>query len=276
MISNENGMAAEVSIIIVNYNTGVLLYNCLKSIREHVGLDYEVIVADNNSGDDSVTRCAQFWSDDRFRLISIGENLGFSRANNIAASGATGKIFHFLNPDTELAAGMTRDYITALRNPENVYVNPLMNSDGSLENDRMPVPVLKNIILWNKDRGKARYWYKGASVIISGYNFRKIGGWCEDYFLFSEDLDLFYEIWEHGIPIKELPAVIYHLGGGSTRAVSSVDREIMVQKSLRLFFRKHYSTLQYVLCKLYYLLHNLVRHPSAVPLYLKAWLGSLR
>ena len=266
----------EISIIIVNYNTGKLLYDCLDSIRRRVDADFEVIVADNGSSDDSVSGCAEFWKDGRFRLMECYENLGFAKANNRAAAVASGRILHFLNPDTELEDGISDDYKEALLHPDALYVNPLVNRDGSPENDRMPLPLLKDLLLWNFCRRRARYWYKGASLIISSDNFRRIGGWCEDYFLFSEDLDLFYEIWEHGIPIKELPAVIYHLGGGSTRAVSSVDREIMVQKSLRLFFRKHYSTLQYVLCKLYYLLHNLVRHPSAVPLYLKAWLGSLR
>ena len=167
---------------------------------------------------------------------------------------------------------MTRDYITALRNPENVYVNPLMNSDGSLENDRMPVPALKNIILWNKDREKARYWYKGASVIISGYNFRKIGGWCEDYFLYAEDLDFFYEAWRHGIPVRQLHSVIFHLGGGSSSSLwRPLEREIMVQKSNVIFFRKHFSQAQYIASKLYFLFHTLFRHPRALPLYLRAW-----
>ena len=265
-----------ISIIIVNYNTGKLLFNALDSIRRSLACEYEVIVADNASQDESVSLCSSFWSDRRFILLRTGANLGFSRANNMAAGISSGEILHFLNPDTEITSAMESDYEKAVAEPSYVYVNPLINADGSHENDMMPIPSLRDIFFWNFRRKKARFWYKGASVIISRGNFEKLGGWCEDYFLFSEDLDLFYEIWEHGIPIKELPAVIYHLGGGSTRAVSSVDREIMVQKSLRLFFRKHYSTLQYVLCKLYYLLHNLVRHPSAVPLYLKAWLGSLR
>ena len=54
-------MLPKVSIIIVNYNTGKLLYNCLDSIRKYVNLDYEVFVADNKSDDDSVARCRECW-----------------------------------------------------------------------------------------------------------------------------------------------------------------------------------------------------------------------
>lgn len=265
-------MNPEVSIIIVNYNTGDLLYNCLRSILSNVGVGYEVIVADNCSSDGSVSACAGFWKDSRFRIIRLESNSGFSRANNMAAAQASGKIFHFLNPDTELAEGIDSDYIAALEHPEAVYVNPLVNRDGTLENDRMPIPVLRDILLWNVGSSKARYWYKGASVIISSENFRRAGGWCEDYFLFAEDLDLFYEFWEHGIPVKEARTRIFHLGGGSTSSVwRSLDREVMVQKANRIFFRRHFSHFQYVLSKLYFLFHNIFRHPSRVPLYVRAW-----
>ena len=235
-------MLPKVSIIIVNYNTGKLLYNCLDSIRKYVNLDYEVFVADNKSDDDSVARCREFWENDAFVLLQMEKNIGFAKANNVAAVKATGKILHFLNPDTELSLGITQDYLQAMLHAESVYVNPLVNGNGSLENDRMPIPVLKNIKLWNAGSEDAEYWYKGASVIISAENFRRIGGWCEEYFLFAEDLDLFYRIMEQGIPVREAGSVIFHLGGGSTSSLwKSLDREIMVQKSNRIFFRKYYK-----------------------------------
>ena len=265
-------MTPEVSIIIVNYNTGNLLYNCLKSIKANAGTGFEVIVADNNSGDGSISCCADFWNDGRFRLLRLDRNYGFSRANNMGAALASGTILHFLNPDTELQQDIDQDYAEALKHPDAVYVNPLVNRDGSMENDRMPLPVLRDIMLWNMGSPKARYWYKGASVIISSRNFRRLGGWCEDYFLFAEDLDLFYRIMEQGIPVREAGSVIFHLGGGSTSSLwKSLDREIMVQKSNRIFFRKYFSGREYLKSKLYYLFHNLVKHPSAVPSYIRAW-----
>ena len=190
------------------------MYNCLESISRYVNLDYEVIVADNHSADSSVSECEKFWDDRTFRLIELDENLGFAKANNIAAGQATGRIIHFLNPDTELAPGITQDYLQALLHPEFVYVNPLVNRNGSLENDRMPIPVLRNIRLWNAGSAEAQYWYKGASVIISTDNFRRIGGWCEDYFMYAEDLDLFYMLWQHDIRIQDARTKIFHLGGG--------------------------------------------------------------
>lgn len=262
----------EISIIIVNYNTGKLLYDCLDSIRRRVDADFEVIVADNGSSDDSVSGCAEFWKDGRFRLMECYENLGFAKANNRAAAVASGRILHFLNPDTELEDGISDDYKEALLHPDALYVNPLVNRDGSPENDRMPLPLLKDLLLWNFCRRRARYWYKGASLIISSDNFRRIGGWCEDYFLYAEDLDFFYEAWRHGIPVRQLHSVIFHLGGGSSSSLwRPLEREIMVQKSNVIFFRKHFSQTQYIASKLYFLFHTLFRHPRVLPLYLRAW-----
>ena len=265
-------MKPEISIIIVNYNTGRLLHNCLSSIASHVKASHEVIVVDNHSTDDSIACCGTFWAMTGFRLEQLERNIGFARANNVGAGMAEGRVLHFLNPDTELPPEIDRDYAVALGHPGQVYVNPLVNRDGSYENDRMPFPFIRDIFLWNAGSDKARYWYKGASVIIHASDFRCIGGWCEDYFLYSEDLDLFYEIWEHGFPIVMLDARIFHLGGGTSMSLwSSLEREVMVQKSNRLFFRKHSSGFQYFLSKLYYLFHTLLKHPSAVPFYIKAW-----
>lgn len=262
----------DVSVIIVNYRTGLLLSGCLESIRRNLACDYEVIVADNGSDDGSVAACSEFWNDRRFRCIATGGNVGFAKANNIAASEACGRIFHFLNPDTEIGEGMDEDYRTALSFPDRVYVNPLFNADGSLENDMMPVPLVRDLFFWNVCRRKARIWYKGASVIMSAETFGKVGGWSEDYFLYAEDLDLFFRLERSGTEICSLRSGIFHLGGGSSSSVwSSIERETVVQRSNRLFYRKHSNVLEYVAVKLYFLMHTLLKRPSKVPFYVRAW-----
>ncbi len=265
-------MNKKISIIIVNYNTKDLLYDCLKSIQDNIEVDYEVIVVDNNSKDYSVAKCEPLFADPRFVLLNAGVNLGFAKANNIGASCAAGGILHFLNPDTTLDKSMNKDYRRVILNNDLLYVNPLVNKDGSLENDKMPLPLIKDLFYWNFNRTKSRFWYKGASVIISKDNFSLIGKWCEDYFLYAEDLDLFYMAWSKGVRIGMLDSGIYHFGGGSSsNKWSDLEREVMVQRSNRLFYKKHFSKTHFLLVKLYFLLHNLLKHPSSVPMYIKAW-----
>ncbi len=261
------------SIIIVNYNAGELLENCLLSIRSELELDYEVIVVDNASTDGSMDHCSTLFSDDsRFVFHRIGCNMGFASACNMGADDSHGEVLHFLNPDTELRPGANEDYKLVLADPDAVYVTPLVNRDGTAENAKMVLPVLKDIFWWNVARRKARYWCKGASVIISRENFHKVGRWSEDYFMYGEDLDLFYNFWTHGIRISMLPTSVYHLGGGCSQKVwNSLEREIKVQRSFRKFYDKYFSRWQYVAVKLYFLAHNMIKHPVKVKGDIKAW-----
>lgn len=263
---------ADVSIIIVNYNTGELLRNCLMSIREHINIDYQVIVADNASDDGSFIMPAALSENRRFKFMQMGSNLGFARANNAAAKVAEGSLLHFLNPDTEVDGSLNGDYILAMRRRGSVYVNPLVNRDGSLENDKMPLPLLRDLFYWNFRRNRARIWYKGASVMMSREIFAMIGGWSEEYFLYAEDLDMFYKLGMYGIPTVMLSSRIYHFGGGSSnRKWNPLERETMVERSNRAFYKKYSGMAEYHLVKLYFFLHNLLKHPRKLPVYLKAW-----
>lgn len=265
-------MAKDISIIIVNYNSGKLLSNCLESIRRELDIDYEVVVVDNASTDDSLALCATFDEDRRFIFHRIKRNLGFAQGCNIGADDSSGRVLHFLNPDTELRPGANGDYLQVLDDPTAVYVTPLVNSDGSVENGKMVLPVLKDIFWWNVARRRARFWCKGASVIISRENFQKVGRWSEDYFMYGEDLDLFYNFWVQGLEIKLLPTPVYHLGGGcSVKVWSSFEREVKVQRSFRKFYDKYFPRWKYMAVKCYFLLHNLIKHPSKVKGDIKAW-----
>ena len=265
-------MKRDISIITVNYNSKELLYNCLCSIKRELDINYEVIVVDNASTDNSIALCREFREDSRFIFIESPHNNGFAKGCNMGADAASGEILHFLNPDTELQKGISDDYRKVIGAPEKVYVTPLINRDNSIENGKMFLPVLRDIFWWNISRKRARYWFKGASVIISKDNFQKAGRWCEDYFMYGEDLDLFYNFWKNNIEIAMLQTPIFHLGGGCSQNVwSSFDREIIVQHSFRRFYTRHFSRAQYVAVKCYFVMHNLIKHPSRVIFDIKAW-----
>ena len=229
----------EISIIIVNYNTKKLLYECLKSITEHISLEYEIIVIDNASKDNSIALCTDFQDKSNIKLIQNKDNLGFSKANNIGAKIAQGKVFHFLNPDTKFQTSMDDNYKQALNQKEYVYINKLLNADASMENVKKPIPCIRDLFYWNFNRKKSRYWCLGASIIISKENYTKIGGWCEDYFLYAEDTEFFYQLWKNNIPIKHLHTTIFHHRGASSSGIwSKYEREIVVQKSARIFYKR--------------------------------------
>jgi len=89
----------QVSIIIVNYNTGKVLEKCLESIfREISGIVFEVIVCDNASNDGSVTMIKSGFPG--VTVIENEKNLGFGAANNRGRAMAKGEFVLFLNSDT--------------------------------------------------------------------------------------------------------------------------------------------------------------------------------
>src|SRR4051812_7233414 len=92
-------MNKKISIIIVNYKTPLLLIDCLKSIREQGSMDnWEIIVVDNNSEDDSHEIILHSFPS--VKWVQMGYNSGFARANNAGINAATADVVLLLNSDT--------------------------------------------------------------------------------------------------------------------------------------------------------------------------------
>lgn len=91
----------KVSIIIINYNTAQLTLNCIHSIITNIhSADYEIIVVDNASNDNSRKLIKEIFPD--IILIESPNNVGFGRANNLGAKHASGDYLFLLNSDTEI------------------------------------------------------------------------------------------------------------------------------------------------------------------------------
>lgn len=243
----------DLSIIIVNYNSNRLLYNCINSILKSIKtLEYEIIVVDNCSTDNSLDICRTI-TDKRLYLIESDKNLGFAKANNLGAKKSSGNILHFLNPDTELDGNINNDYKRIQddqdNNKEYVYVNPMRNLDGSVNYSKNFIPDTFNYLVYLFNRKKTEWYYLGATIIMSRNTFNFIGGWNNHFFMYEEDTDLFYRINKNKIQIIELPTVIFHLGGGTSQnAFTSLKREVLIQKSLRIYFKdNHLGIINYIL-----------------------------
>lgn len=254
-----------VSIIIVNYNSGSFLYECLKSITDALTIDYEVIVVDNHSTDDSMYRCRSLESG-RVKFVFHPENCGFSKANNIGVCRSRGGVLHFLNPDTRLTPAMNDDYRKVIGwyagGMEKVCINPMHNRDGSTEYGRNYIPLPLNYLKYLFCRECAVFYYIGATVILPRKTFDRIGGWNELFFMYEEDMELFYRICRYRISLYELPAVIEHYGGACSANVwSSFERELLIQKSLKLFYVHYRSIPEYWLMQFFIIL-SFIKKPK--------------
>ncbi len=121
-----------VSIIVVSFNTRKMTLDCLRSVAEQTTISNEVIVLDNHSHDGSADAIAEEFPE--IRLIAETENLGFARANNVAAKYARGKYILLLNPDTVVLDGAIDKLVSFARSipTAKIWGGRTVYGDGSL------------------------------------------------------------------------------------------------------------------------------------------------
>lgn len=264
----------KVSFIIVNYNGGKIIYDCIDSIVNAIKkVEFEVIIVDNDSSDNSIDLISneENWKS-RVRILKMGENLGFAKANNIGASNASGDILFFLNPDTLLEKDIDQ-LLTEISSSINeiVYAPKIKNKSQKFEKSYYLIPTLRNYVSYLLKR-KAHYWYLGAAVIISKKVFYEVGGWPEDYFMYSEDLDLFYKIWKTGYEVKMTPYEVIHIGGGITVNVwSQYERLLKVEKALYKFHQKYNTRFDYIVIKMFHIIKTSLKNSSLARLEFKVF-----
>jgi GT2 family glycosyltransferase len=269
----------KLSIIVVNYNTEKLLFDCLTSISkaEHPKNGVEVIVVDNASRDGSLKMLAKNFPN--VKVIANKHNLGFAKANNLGSAIATGKFILFLNSDTivkKYALVKPLKFLSGHPNAGALTIK-LILKDGSLDRDNhrgFPTPwaafshfsglskIFKKSKLFtsyhqstkNMDKIHTIPVIAGSYIMISKKLFEQIGRWDEQYFFYGEDIDLCYRINQAGKKIIYYPKVsTLHLRGASSGlrkesekiAVSSRENRIKVAKAsidaMKIFYKKFYK-----------------------------------
>ena len=245
----------KLSIVIVSYNVCRFVAQCLDSVQKaSSGIDVEVFVVDNASSDDTVSHLTQHYP--WVKVIVNNDNLGFSRANNLAIRQAQGEYVLLLNPDTivaELTLRACVDFMDAHPQAGGLGVR-MHNADGSLAPEsRRAIPspwvsMLKMLGFTKRYYMSHLSWDEpGRIEVVSGAFFllrRKaldeVGLLDEDFFMYGEDIDLSYRLLKGGWENWYQPSDIIHFKGGSTQKSSFRYVHVFYQAML-IFFRKHYG-----------------------------------
>ena len=266
----------QISVITVNYYSEDLVLKCISSLKRFVKPRIEVIVVDNGSRDgglDGVVKGSEADGLRSVRILRAGRNLGFGAANNLGAASATGEWLHFLNPDTEALEGLNESYQSLIEcgRRDCAYVTSLFDRDGQRVKSWHWIPTVRNYLQVLRNPEKAGRWYLGASVIVPRPVFEDLGGWASDYFMFSEDLDLFYRLMLEGVDVIELPGGVLHDGGGATSRVwSDEHRLVQVERAARSFYEKHTGWTDYYCVTLVQLIRLAAKEPRHALRRLKA------
>lgn len=246
----------ELSIVILSYNTKDVIKNCLNSLQEVKGeVDFEIIVSDNGSKDNSVEMLRKDYPEVR---VYPGKNVGFAAGNNRVKDKVKGKLILFLNPDTIVHKNTLRKTVKYLKEHKNVgaLTCKLVLPNGELDKDTrrsFPSPwvsfshlVLRADRLFPKSKFFARYWYgyisedkthhvdalQGAFFLSWKKILDKVGWFDEGYFFDGEDMDLSWQIKKAGYDLVYYPKVsITHLKGVTKGKIKN--RKIPLEQRMR-------------------------------------------
>lgn len=229
------------SIVIVNYNTGKLLEKCLESIQkttqEFRTPKTEVIIVDNASRDNSVGFLKKQKLTRDVVLIENKENLGFAKAANQGLKKSKGEHKLLLNPDTEIKNRAIQELLDFAKSAKDagVVAPRLLNPDGSRQSSVFRFPSLMGAIreFWLRQEGfYSKYLPQGdhavkvdavvgAAFLITPEAFKRVGFLDERYFMYFEDLDYCRRIKMAGLRVYYLPkAEVIHYHGASGKSLA--------------------------------------------------------
>lgn len=217
-------MNPKIAIILVNYNGIEDTKECLESLQKLNYDNFETVVVDNGSKDDSVKILKEKYPE--IQLIDTGKNLGFSEGNNVALKKCLKKNFSYfflLNNDTVV----DRDLLTHLVNAAEKHPNAgILGTKILRYHDKNTIDHFGGV--WNKDlvqfdpigcgkdinsftECKVVDYICGCAFFIKRKVLEDIGFLLPEYFLIWEEADYCYKAKEKGYQCLSVPeAKVYH------------------------------------------------------------------
>lgn len=289
-MENEKLYELGVSVIIVSWNTRQITCDCLGSIYEQTqNIQFEVIVVDNASSDDSVVTIKRDYPE--VILLENKKNLGFAAANNQGMTIAKGRYVLLLNSDTVVSDNaIAKTVAFADKHTEVAIVGcRVINPDMSLQPTCFMFPSILNMLLsstylyklfaknrffgreqitwWSRDTVREVDVVTGCFMLVRREALEQVGMMDERFFVYGEETDWCYRFKQAGWKVMFTPDVeIIHLGGQSSKQVVS-KMVLQLRGSLLLFFMKHRSRYEYRLACFLVLLFFIVR----IPVWLIKW-----
>lgn len=228
---------AAVSVLIVNYQGGSVLADCLRHLQRQVMADFEAIVVDNGSTDGSLALAREAVAGDpRFVFISAEENVGFAAGNNLAARHATTPLLALLNPDAFAEPDWLARLLEAARRDPDVgmFGSTQLNAGDPTRLDGAGDHYFCLGLPWRGGFGWPAsalpaegevFAPCAAAVLYRRAAFDAVGGFDETFFCYVEDIDLAFRLRLRGhrcIQVRD--AVVRHVGGASSGGANGMAR----------------------------------------------------
>jgi N-acetylglucosaminyl-diphospho-decaprenol L-rhamnosyltransferase len=254
--------AADLALVVVNYNAGERLLRCLGSVAAAAGdARLETVVVDNASVDGSAHRAVESFPE--IRLVENPDNRGFARGANQGIRATTAPFVLLLNPDAEVTAGTLGGLVKlGWDRPRAGAIGPMIrNEDGSVYPSGRRVPplgqalghVLLGLIIpgnrftrsytmadWDRTTEREVDWVSGGAMLLRRVALDEVGLFDEAFFMYGEDVDLCTRLRAVGWRVLFTPEVeVRHVGGLATRRDPRMP--LIHSQSAYRYFRKHHS-----------------------------------
>jgi GT2 family glycosyltransferase len=253
----------QLSVIILNYNVRYFLEQCVLSVQQAVkDIDAEIIVVDNNSPDDSCAMMKARFPD--VKLIENKDNAGFPKGNNIGVAIAKGEYVCILNPDTVVGEDTFEKVLAFVKDQKDFGISGVKLVDGKgcfLPESKRGVPtpwvaftkiggfykLLPRREIFNRyyaqhltenQSGKVDILV-GAFMVMKREVYLEVGGFDENCFMYSDDIDLSYMVLKKGLRNYYFAdtSVIHYKGESTVKDGAYMKR---FREAMQFFYQKHF------------------------------------
>ena len=238
-----------VSIVVLNYNAGKLLLNCIESIKKSSYENIEILVVDNISSDNSQIECKKKFPD--IKLIQNDENLGYCGGNNIGIKKAEGEFIIILNPDTIVETNWIDELLNAQKEFGDGLYQPKilsLNEENTIQSTGNMLHIFGfgfardkgNKVIERKEEIEKVGYASGTCLFTTRKVLDKIGLLDEFLFLYHDDLDLGWRGAQIGINSFYVPkSKIYHVESYSLKWSSK--KFYWLERNRKYCLLTHYS-----------------------------------
>lgn len=245
----------DLAVVILNWNGKGWLKRFLHSVEKYSG-NARIIVADNNSTDDSIEYLKVYHPD--VEIIKNDTNGGFAKGYNDALKKITATYYLLLNSDIEVTPDwleplyleIQKEGVAACQPKIKAYSNKNRFEHagacgGYIDNNYFPFCRGRIINHIEEDKGQYDshseiFWASGAAMMIRSNLFHKLGGFDEEFFAHMEEIDLCWRIKKRGYKITFVPdSTVYHVGGGTLSYNSPQKVYLNFRNNLLMMVKNH-------------------------------------
>ncbi len=222
-----------VSIVILNYNGVKYLQSFLPSVLATQYENFEVVVADNGSTDDSIIFLQNHFP--KVKIITSPSNEGFAGGYNWALKLVDADFFVLLNSDVEVTPNWLNPMVDLFLSNENIaacqpkllsHKEPVFFEYAGAAGgwiDSLGYPFSRGRVFDYCERDNLQYedsapifWATGASMMIRSTVFHEMNGFDTNFFAHQEEIDLCWRLQLAGYKIYACPSsTVYHVGAGT-------------------------------------------------------------